>query len=129
MQCDFAAMFAATVTVPSTCQYDWIARTGKHSIFSLLSKLAVQLYGSRRPIFLSDSTSTYFAVLCINLSRPAESSAISTGQSVYIPTCNSISYRWYIFRENVQGSPPEDGMSSVGMSSVYDFFDPLLHTR
>ena len=37
---DFAATFANTVTVTSTCQYDWIARTGKHGVFTLLSKLA-----------------------------------------------------------------------------------------
>ncbi len=37
---DFAATFANTVSVTSTCQYDWIARTGKHGLFTLLSKLA-----------------------------------------------------------------------------------------
>ncbi len=37
---DFAAMFASAVTVPSTRQYDWIARIGMHGVFTLLLKLA-----------------------------------------------------------------------------------------
>ena len=43
---DFAARFATTVTVPSAGQYDWIARTGNHSTFTLLYKLApkVRIY-------------------------------------------------------------------------------------
>ena len=37
---DFAATLTTTVTASSTCQYDWIARTGKHGVYTLLSKLA-----------------------------------------------------------------------------------------
>ena len=38
--CDFASLFAKTVTVPSKSQYDWVARTGRHSIFSLMTVVA-----------------------------------------------------------------------------------------
>ncbi len=41
---DFAATFAAKVTTPSASQYDWIARTGQYSMFSLLTKLAPKVY-------------------------------------------------------------------------------------
>jgi hypothetical protein len=37
---DFAALFAHTVTAQSTSRYDWVARTGMHSIYVLLSQLA-----------------------------------------------------------------------------------------
>ena len=37
---DFAEMFANAVTVHSPSCYDWVARTGMHSIFILLSQLA-----------------------------------------------------------------------------------------
>ncbi len=37
---DFAALFASSVTVGSSLRYDWVARTGKHTIFVLLSRLA-----------------------------------------------------------------------------------------
>ena len=37
---DFAALFAKTVTTHSSSRYDWVARTGTHSIFILLSQLA-----------------------------------------------------------------------------------------
>ena len=45
---DFAATFATTVTVPSTCQYDWMARTGKHGVFTLLSQLAPKVCDHER---------------------------------------------------------------------------------
>ena len=37
---DFAALFAKSVTVPSSARYDWVARTGETSIFVLLSRLS-----------------------------------------------------------------------------------------
>ena len=37
---DFAALFTDAVTTKSHRPYDWVARTGKYSIFSLLARLA-----------------------------------------------------------------------------------------
>jgi hypothetical protein len=37
---DFAATFANTVTANSTRPYDWVARTGEFSMFTLLMRLA-----------------------------------------------------------------------------------------
>ena len=37
---EFAALFANVVTAHSSYRYDWVARTGRHSIFVLLSQLA-----------------------------------------------------------------------------------------
>jgi hypothetical protein len=38
--CDFVALFANTVTVYSSSRFDWVARTGRHSVFVLLSRIA-----------------------------------------------------------------------------------------
>ncbi len=37
---EFAATFANTVTAISTRPYDWVARTGEFSVFTLLMRLA-----------------------------------------------------------------------------------------
>jgi hypothetical protein len=37
---EFAAMFANTVTAYSPSRYDWVARTGRHSLFVLMTRLA-----------------------------------------------------------------------------------------
>jgi hypothetical protein len=42
---DFAALFAKSVTVPSSARYDWVARTGETSIFVLLSRLSPKVHG------------------------------------------------------------------------------------
>ena len=42
---DFAALFAKSVTVPSSARYDWVARTGETSIFVLLSRLSPKVLG------------------------------------------------------------------------------------
>ena len=41
---DFAALFADVVTANSSCPYDWVARTGDYSIFSLLARLATNVW-------------------------------------------------------------------------------------
>ena len=38
--CDFASLFAKTVTVLLKCQYNWVAHTGRHSIYSLMTVVA-----------------------------------------------------------------------------------------
>ena len=43
---DFAALFAHTVTTKSHRPYDWVARTGEYSIFSLMSLLAPKVWDS-----------------------------------------------------------------------------------
>jgi hypothetical protein len=42
---DIAALFAKSVTVPSSARYDWVARTGETSIFVLLSRLSPKVLG------------------------------------------------------------------------------------
>jgi hypothetical protein len=37
---EFAAMFANTVTAYSPSRYDWVARTGRYSLFALMTRLA-----------------------------------------------------------------------------------------
>ena len=48
---DFVALFANTVTVPSKGKYDWVARTGRHSVFSILTIIAPKV--SKKPDFSS----------------------------------------------------------------------------
>jgi hypothetical protein len=38
--CDFINLLVYTVTEYSQSKYDWVARSGKHSVFTLLSRLA-----------------------------------------------------------------------------------------
>ncbi len=40
-----ASLFANIVTVPSNIPNDWVARTGDHSIFNVLSHLIPKVHG------------------------------------------------------------------------------------
>jgi hypothetical protein len=106
---DFAAMFTATVSVPSNCQYDWIARTGKHGVFSLLMKLAPKVRVEDDD--LHQVIESFHLVLSSNLSRLAESSATRTSTGSHVSQSllhNADPYLWLHHPRNRRGiSEPE----------------------
>jgi 3-deoxy-D-arabino-heptulosonate 7-phosphate (DAHP) synthase class II len=44
--CEFVTLFVDAVTAHSESRYDWVARSGKHSVFTLLSRIASQVMPS-----------------------------------------------------------------------------------